>query len=166
MQLHSWQAFREWQKNNRGSNDKEDECAAQVEEWWRQEVETRARTTPGDKEYWERCRLQRLRAAFERTQKAKGVDGGEEAFSAFVEEWQQRDLKVGRTWPGMAEHEYRQALRACFDRMEEYRRRTRFCCLRDDYGQGRFAEYIAEAKRRLTRHGFPRAFQLDLDPAQ
>lgn len=36
--------------------------------------------------------------------------------------------------------------------------------LREDHGRGEFPGYIEEVKRRLTKHGFTRMFQLDEDP--
>lgn len=66
----------------------------------------------------------------------------------------------------MTEDEYREMKRNRFDEEEDRRYRHEFYWLRDDHGRGGFTEYVAEAKRRLARHGFTKAFEFDIDPSR
>ncbi|KAL2160144.1 hypothetical protein VTH06DRAFT_1799 [Thermothelomyces fergusii] len=65
----------------------------------------------------------------------------------------------------MTKEEYRQCKRSDFDRYERWDHHEYYCWLREDNGRGGFSEYVAEAKRRLAKHGFTRDFQFDKDPA-
>ncbi|KAL2256262.1 hypothetical protein VTK26DRAFT_1919 [Humicola hyalothermophila] len=168
-QLRRWKAFRNWQKDNRGIYNEEEEFAVFFEKRWRKKVENEAnmsRSRRQDEELAERLYLERLRVKFKRAQEEKGVDDGEVGFLAFVEEEKRRLLKDGCTWPGMTKDEYRQSLRVQFDQDEYYRYCEYFYWLREDHGRSGFPEYVAEAKRRLIKHGFTRTFQLDKDPVR
>ncbi|KAK4151489.1 hypothetical protein C8A00DRAFT_45301 [Chaetomidium leptoderma] len=169
-QLWGWRAFRNWQKDNREYNE-EEKFAAFVEEGEHKEAESTANewakwAHPGitESQY-----LKSLRVQFERRQNENGADDGEAGFSAFLEERKRRNLEAGYMWPGMAEDEYRQVLKGEFNARQQKLRdlfRDYFYWLREDHGRGGFPEYVAEAKRRLAKHGFTRAFQLDKDPTR
>ncbi|KAK3302818.1 uncharacterized protein B0T15DRAFT_504125 [Chaetomium strumarium] len=169
VQLVRWKAFRNWQKYNRGIYNKEEEFAAYFEEERRRKAEVEAnmsRSRRRDHEASKRRYVERLRVKFKKMQEEKGVDDGEAGFLAFVEEEKRQDLEAGTWWPGMTDDEYRQTLRVWFNRDEYWRYREYFLWLREDNGRGGFPEYVAEAKRRLAKHGFTRTFQLDKDPAR
>ncbi|KAK4152083.1 hypothetical protein C8A00DRAFT_16590 [Chaetomidium leptoderma] len=169
-QLWSWRAFRNWQKDNREYNE-EEKFAAFVEEGEHKEAESTANewakwAHPGmtESQY-----LKSLRVQFERRQTENGADDEEEGFSAFLEETKRRNLEAGYMWPGMAEDEYRRVLRGEFNARQKKLRdlfRDYFYWLREDHGRGGFPEYVAEAKRRLAKHGFTRTSQLDKDPTR
>ena len=157
-----WLDFRHWQEDNRDMVNEEDLFAVFFEEEKRKDIEAEAErryTKMTESQY-----LEKLKTKFKRRQTEKGIDDGEEGFSAFVEEEKQQRLEIGRKWPGMTEDEYRQTLRRRFDQQQDLRYWENFYWLREDHGRGEFPEYVEEAKRRLTRHGFTRPFQLDEDP--
>lgn len=110
--------------------------------------------------------MQMLRDQFKKQQAKEGIEDGDEGFAAFVEGKKQKDMEAGRRWPGMTEDEYRKMHRGRFDREQADHYWREFCRLREDHGRGGFSEYVAEAKRRLARHGFTEALQFERDPTR
>ncbi|KAL2171812.1 hypothetical protein VTG60DRAFT_1509 [Thermothelomyces hinnuleus] len=165
-QLATWKTFRYWQKKNRDIYNVEEEFATFSKEEWRRETEEIASLSRSRRKFLERSEreyLEKLRDKFLRMQEEKGVDDRDAGFSAFLEEEKRRNLEAGVKWLGMTEDEYRESLRVVFNRTEYWRHLDRFCWLREDHGRGGFPEYVAEARRRLAKHGFTRDFQLDKD---
>ncbi|KAL7917964.1 hypothetical protein ACQKWADRAFT_265524 [Trichoderma austrokoningii] len=149
-----------------GHDDGEEGFAAYVEE--KKQINIRHGSTwPGMTvdEY-----MQSLRHRFKKSQEFNKRQGGEvfedgdEGFTAYVEKSQQDDIIAGREWPGMTEDQYLQLHRRRFDLEQDDHHWRRFYWLRDDHGRGGFSEYVAEAERRLARHGFTKAFEFDRDP--
>lgn len=106
--------------------------------------------------------MQMLRKEFEKKQAKEGIDDGDEGFAAFVKQEQQQDMVSGRRWPGMTEDSYLQMCRIRFNQEQNfYRNWEGFYWLREDHGRGGFSEYVTEAKRRLARHGFTKAFEFE-----
>ncbi|KAL2175393.1 uncharacterized protein P884DRAFT_206220 [Thermothelomyces heterothallicus CBS 202.75] len=169
VQLATWKIFRYWQKKNRDIYNVEEEFAAYSKEEWRRETERIASLSRSRRKFLERDErkyLEKLRDKFLRMQEEKGVDDEDAGFSAFLEEEKRRNIEAGVEWPGMTEHEYRQSLRIYFNRAEYRHNLEYFYWLREDHGRGGFPEYVAEARRRLAKHGFTRDFQLDEDPTR
>ncbi|KAK4097009.1 hypothetical protein N658DRAFT_489536 [Parathielavia hyrcaniae] len=164
-----WKAFRNWQKYNRGIYDEDEEFAAYFEEAWRSMEERQANMSKSrrrDMELEERRRIESLRAEFKKNQEEKGLDDGDAGFLAFAEEEERRSIEAGHWWSSMTKGQYRRSRRVGFNHDQSWRYKEYYLWLREDNGRGGFPEYVAEAKRRLARHGFTRTFQLDKDPAQ
>ncbi|KHN96185.1 uncharacterized protein MAM_06033 [Metarhizium album ARSEF 1941] len=145
-----------------GLDDGEEEFAAYVEEKNQRQFRVDG-PWPGMSEHEY---VQMLETQFKDKQTKEGIDDGDGGFAAFVAETQRRAMERGRTWPGMTEDEYLQMLRKAFNQEKDRRYRQNFYWLREDHGRGGFPEYVAEAKRRLARHGFTKAFAFDKDAAK
>ncbi|OAA58603.1 hypothetical protein SPI_06676 [Niveomyces insectorum RCEF 264] len=167
-QLRRWQDFRNWQEDNREIVNKDELFAAFVEKEKHKDAEDKAI-------YWRHLEtshmtgaqyLEKLRAEFGSKQRRNSFSGRdeEEEFAGFVEETKQKDLANGHVWPGMTEDEHVQTIRTRFDRQQNLRYWYKFYWLREDHGRGGFGAYVQEAKRRLARYGFTRAFEVDKDP--
>ncbi|KAI0388662.1 hypothetical protein F5Y17DRAFT_452033 [Xylariaceae sp. FL0594] len=159
-QLESWKEFREMQEHNRGIYNVEERFAAYFEE----ERRGKAEEDPREVEKWIERQWRDIRARFERMQKEEGV--GEAGYLDFVEKNKQISIKKGFQWPGLTDDESRQQSRAEFDKVVYSQSLKTFRLLREDKGKGGFAGYVAEARRRLAKHGFTQTFQLDMDPTR
>ncbi|TPX10723.1 uncharacterized protein E0L32_008292 [Thyridium curvatum] len=145
-----------------GHNDGDEGFAAYVEEKKQKKMQY-GFPWPGmsEDEY-----MQILRNDFKKKQTQEGIDAGDEGFAAFVEKHKRDNIVARRRWPGMTEDEYREMQWKRFNEEEDDRYWYQFYWLRDDHGRGGFTEYVAEAKRRLARHGFTKAFEFDRDPTR
>jgi hypothetical protein len=144
-----------------GRDDGEAGFAVYIEEKKRRKFQSGG-TWPGmtEDEY-----MQMLRIQFKKKQVKEGTEDGDEEFAAFVEDRKRSNMKIGHSWPGITEDKHLHYLRKKFKELQN-RSRMELDGLRDSDNGGGFPEYIAEAKRRLTRHGFTEAFELEKDPAR
>ncbi|KAI1504212.1 hypothetical protein F5X99DRAFT_406282 [Biscogniauxia marginata] len=152
----------ERRQHHYGLDDGDEEFAAYIEEKKQDNFQDGCKW-PGitEDEY-----MKMLGNEFKKKQAKDGIGDGDEGFAAFVEEEKRAEMESGRTWPGMTEDEYIQMRRLRFDQEQSRHYWLEFYWLREDRGRGGFSEYVAEAKRRLARHGFTKAFEFDKDPTR
>ena len=94
-------------------------------------------------------------------QENRGIRNDDAGFLAYAETRNRVAARRGRFWPGTTELDKDLLRRGWYDK--QYERRRDFHWLREGKTYSCFSEYVEDVKRRLERHGFTRAFELDED---